>query len=46
VITLLLYALEAWLGTGLAVCVEQSVGPLLAGGLGTGVAREFAFNPG
>ncbi len=46
VIALLLYALAAWLGTGLTVYGEQVVGPLLAGALGTGVAREFAFSPG
>ena len=44
VLALLLYALAAWLGTGLTVYGEQFVGLLLAGALGTGVAREFAFN--
>ncbi len=44
VLALLLYTLAAWLGTGLTVYGEQFVGLLLAGALGTGVAREFAFN--
>jgi hypothetical protein len=44
-LALLLYALATWLGTGLAVYGEQFIGLFLAGALGTGVARQFAFNP-
>ena len=43
-LALLLYALATWLGTGLPVYGEQFIGLFLAGVLGTGVAREFAFN--
>ena len=43
-LALLLYALATWLGTGLTVYGEQVIGLFLLGALGTGVAREFAFN--
>ena len=44
VLALLLYALATRLGTGLVANGEQFIGLFLLGALGTGVAREFAFN--